>query len=419
MEKVTRRAGGDNRRRSARAPGAALALVLMLLVTASGCGGGRDDTAGGTDQDGGPAATTRRVADACPLVLDWSAVAAFYDLADRVAAGEAVTIEEMGQVVSGPTWDHWRRSFAPERIAPARVARSLFIALRGQEELPARLRSKAVELEQVRNYTFALDQRERLTTYLEEFVATDVLCEVPTLLEGWVPAGALPDTLRVDLVVGLPEIRYFEERFLLDPGLAWASGREQIVRFLASTLYRDVAAIEGVDPDQAQGPDIALHTLRLLRNEAVPAYLDQLADIAFDGRHPVLAHAAVSPVDLCDQALRSLQGLDAVLTRLRNWEDPGQAEWSQVYRFFVGSQSWQSTSWFMARTVAAALGEDRLREASTTVRGFWAAYQEAALAMPEEPVARRTSVVYFLQQAPPLSPENAAWIDRELARLFG
>jgi hypothetical protein len=336
-----------------------------------------------------------------------------------VAAGEAVTVQEMGQAVSGRAWDHWRRSFAPERIAPARVARSLFIALRSQEELPPRLRSKAVEREQVRNYTFALEQRDRLTRYLEEFVASDVLCDVPKLLEGWVPADALPDTLRVDLVVGLPEIRYFEGRFLVDPGLAWASGREQIVRFLASTLYRDVAAIEGVDPDRAQGPDIALHTLRLLRNEAVPAYLDRLADIGFDGRHPVLAHAAVSPVDLCDQALRSLEGLDAVLTRLRSWEDPRQAEWPQVYRFFVGSQSWQATSWYMARTIAAALGEDRLREASTTVRGFWAAYQEAARTMPAEPDARRTSVKYFLQQAPPLSAENAAWVDRELARLFG
>ena len=428
MEKVMRHGKRDNRRRRGGAMGtqkltppvrAALVLpALALLALAAGCGGDGSGQRTAGDAGAGADHAGRQVAAGCALVTDRSAVDQFYALADRVAAGEDLSLEEMGQVVSAPAWEHWRRSYEPERVPASRIARALFITLRGQDELPPRLRDKPYRVDLVRNYEVALEHREQILPYLERFIADEVICGVPQYLEGWLPAAVRTDTLHVEFVVGQPEIRLYEDRFLVDPGMAWAAGREQMVRFLASTLYRHVAVIEGTDPDRASGPQIALECLRVVHNEGIPAYLDRVADIAFDGRHPLLASRGAVPERFCEQAMRTLESLDATLARLRAWPDADDEQWQQVLRLFIGSQSWRPTGWYMARVIAAELGEERLEEVSPSVAGFWAAYAEAAARTPAEPTAAPGTVPYFLQQAPPLSAENVAWMEAELTRLF-
>ncbi len=407
--------------------------TVLLLALAVGCGGGQsgeqsDGQPGGQTGSrsgesargpaGGEAAASRLVSDRCALTVDRSAVDQFYRLADRVAAGEVVSLEEMGQVVSAPVWEHWRRSYHPERVPASRVARALFIALRDQDELPPRLRDKPYRVDLVRNYEVALDHRERILPFMEAFIADEVACGVAPYLDGWLPRAVLADTLHLEFVVGQPEIRLYEDRFLVDPGMAWAAGREQMVRFLASTLYRDRAVIEGTDPDRAAGPQIALECLRVVHNEAIPAYLDRVAEIAFDGRHPLLASRGAVPERFGDQAMRTLESLDTMLTRLRGWQDADDAQWEQVLRLFIGSQSWRPTGWYMARVIAAELGEPRLQEVAGSVAGFWTAYARAAARTPGEPTEPPGTVGALLQQAPRLSPQNVAWMDAELTRLF-
>ena len=390
-----------------------MATTLLALLLLSGCGGGNN-----TDQKSPESIGTTYRSTACPLVVTDQALASFYDLVDRIAAGDDVDLEAMGQVLAQPIWDRWRRSFEPERVSVAQVARAFFVTLRSRDELPPRLQDKPNRLDYARNYGFHLERRAEIEAYVNDFMTDDLACTVKELLDGWVNEAVLADTLRVDFVVGHPEIRLFEGHIMVDAGMAWASGRTQISRFIASTVYRKAALIEGRAPEAAQGADILLQSLRLVCNEAIPAYLDEVDDIAFDIRHPALGHASPKPSQYCDQARRTLRTLDADLTRTLLLPDPTDEHWRQMYRIFVGAQSWLPTGWYMARVITDQLGEPRLQEASHTVAGFFAAYQEAALQISTTPSARAGTVEWHLQSARPFTTENAAWLDVELRRPF-
>ena len=403
MRKITSSTGRDNR----------IAATLLALLLLSGCGGG-----GNSEQATSETIGTTYRSTACPLVVTDQALASFYHLADRVAGGEKVDLEAMGQVVALPVWDRWRRSFEPENVTAAQIARALFVNLRSRDELPAHLHDKAVRLDFDRNFSFHLERRAAIEAYVADFGADDLACAVREMLDGWVDASALTDTLRVDFVVGHPEIRLYEDHIMVDAGLAWASGRRQIVRFIASTIYRDVAAIVGIEPARARGADILLETLRLVCNEAVPTYLDDISEIVFDARHPTLSFASPNPDEFCNQATRTLLTLDDGLTRILRLDSPGDENWRQLYRIFVGAQSWLPTGWYMARVIVDQFGEPRLQEASRSVADFFAAYQEAALLLPETPSARVGTIDWYLQSAHPFTTENAAWLDVEFRRRF-
>ena len=47
-----------------------------------------------------------------------------------------------------------------------------------------------------------------------------------------------------------------------------------------------------VCPEVESGLPVPRETLRLVRNEAVPAYLDRMPDVTFDPRHRLLAAAS-------------------------------------------------------------------------------------------------------------------------------
>ncbi len=400
----------DNRRRRTGAAGA----LLIALLAVAGCGGGGDQAAT-ADR---PAPGSTHVGSACALVITDHGLRQFYDLADRVAAGEQVSVEAMGQVAAQPVWDRWRRSFEPDVVPAAPIGRALFLTFRTEDELPERLRDKPIRVDLLRNYLAAVELRPRIESFVEDITADDGVCAALDLLAGWVSDGDLPDTLRLDFMVGHPEIRYYEDHIMLDAGLAWACGRGQLARSIASVVYRHVAAVEGIAPDQAHGPDILLESLRLVRNEGIPGYIDDMASITFDPRHPLLQGASPRVDDTCLAAQRSLASLDGALTHLRAMPDAGDGHWIQTMRIFVGAQSWQASGWYMARVIAMQSGEERLQEASRTVADFFAAYQEAARTLPAQPDAQRGTVAWFLQGAPSFTDDNAAWLDEQLRRRF-
>lgn len=375
------------------------AIALLLVVGACGNGDQRADS---------------WTAVSCPLVIDDSALRSFWDLADR----DDPSLETMHAEAESNVWRFWRRSFIHDAVRAETVGRAMFIALVGREQLPERVRDRIVSLDLVRNFELTRDRRAEIVTAVERFVAEERGCEVFAALEGWLPATELPDTLRLTILPGLPEIRFFEDVFLLDAGLVWASGQVQIARFLASSLYKQRTLVEGSRPTSAQGADVFLHSLRLVRNEGVPAYLDDMPEIGFDPRHTIIGRAAPKPDELCLQAIRTLESVDAGLTRVLAIESPTQDHWENLYRIFVGAQSWQATGWFMSRTIADQLGVARLQQAGRSVPDFVAAYQEACGHLPDATTAPRGSLDWFLASAPALSEANAAWIDRELRRLF-
>ena len=386
------------------------ALVLALgLFLAAGCGGG-----GGDDQ-AQTAAGTVHVAGSCPMVTTDHVLAAFLDAVDR---GDAVTLEDCIALADGPVWSRWRRSFEPEVPSAEVVGRTLFVTLRGEEFLSKQLQTKKILNDLEVNYRVSREHRARIRRFVDTAIADDFGCAVRANLDGWVPADALPETLRFDFVVSHPEIRFYEDRFMIDGGMAWAAGQDQLGRFLASVVYKDTATIDGDGPGDAEGADILLQCLRIVRNEAVPAYLDNLPEVTFDPRHQLLKNASPVPEELCGQATRTLRTLDRNLSFVRAKDAPTRDDWLSLYRLFVGAQSWQPTGWYMARVIADNLGVERLQESSRTVPDFWSTYQEAAALMPETPTADRGMIEWHLQSAPSFSDDNAAWIDRELRRLF-
>ncbi len=404
MRKIVTTRRADNH--TARAAGVLLAVLLI-----AGCGG--DD--GGEDQV--PRASAPPPAP-CPITVDDTAMRTFYAMVDRIEAGEDVTLDDLGRMFARPELDRWRRSFAPENIPQRWLARHLHIALIGEESLPERLQRKSKRADLILGYREAVEQRERIEKHAATLRDGETLCRAYELLDRWAPADAIPDSLPIDLVVGYPEIRYHDGHVHLDPGLAWAAGHEQLPRFLAALVYRDIALFPGRTPHAANGPEILLESLRVVHNHVVPSHLERTADIVFDPRHSLLSGSSASPQSICEQAYRTLVSLDADLTRVRALDRPTDEDWRRLYRLFVGAQSFQATGWYLGQIIVADGGEDRLVAAAGHPADMIAAYQEAALTTEPAPGALEESLDWYLTHPPTFSADNARWLDERLRAHF-
>jgi hypothetical protein len=396
-------------------------LALAGAVLAAGCG------RPGTTED---RATAEYRAEGCAAVVSLRGVRDFYALADRAAETAAIALPagdhdaldavlgDLNALASGGVYDRWRRSYLPQVLRPEQIGRNMFIAMVGREGLPDRLQAKTARTDLVLNYRQTLDRRREITDFLESLGREDGVCAVFARLRDWVPREALPETLRCEFLVTQPEIRFVDGTFFIDASLAWAKGRGQLTDALASTLYKQTRHLDGPHPGQAHGADILLHSLRIVVNEAVGAYLNRSLEIAYDPRHERLANASARPDDLAGSAYRTLEALDRHLTRVLALPEPGDDDWTMLYRLFVGAQSWHTTGWLMARTIVDQLGEKRLREAAGTVPGFFAAYHEACAKRPTGTDAPPDTAAWFVANAPCFSEANQTWLDRELRRLF-
>lgn len=416
MRKITGDPSPHNAPRRRRQAAPALGLVLLLGALSTGCGDSQDQATADRRTGGAPQALL--AARSCPLLVSRAGLQDFWTLSDRIAAGERYSLEDLVELADSPSWQLWRRSYLQDIVQAEPIGRALFIALIGRDQLPERQRDRTIRLDLVRNFELTRDRRQEITAAVDRFIEQERGCEIRDRLQGYLPAAALPDTLRIEFMVGLPELRLFEDVFMVDAGLAWAAGQEQLTRFLTSTLYKRLTLVEGPIPGNARGVDILLHSLRLVRNEAVAAYIDQAPEIAFEPRHPILGRVSPKPDEFASQALRTLTSLDAGITQVRALAEPTDEDWRNLYRLFVGAQSWQPTGWFMARTIADQLGTARLQEVGRSVPDLVAAYQEAASGLPGTTEAGRGTLEWFLASAPAFSADNAAWLDRELRRLF-
>lgn len=398
MRKIVMTGDVHNRTRSI-----ILGLVVFAASVMIGCGGG--DATTETAPRGRTITSTT-----CPLVVTDHAMQAVCDLADRVASGDTVSLEDMGREFSKSALDRWRRSFTPDVLPAAWTARMLFTALVGREHLPPRFQAKPVQMDLVSSYTESIANRTLIQRSVDTFIDDDLGCRVHDVLDKWIAPGTMPDTLRIDFVIGLPEIRLFEDRILLDAGLAWAAGYEQLPRFIASALYSRHAAFPGTDPDQAHGEAIVFETLRLIVNTGVPAYLDQMPDLVFDKRYRLLAGSSPNAESVCKQAYLSLRSLDDHLEQVRHIAEPTDENWDRVYRLFVGAQSWQSTGWFMCQTVADRLGESRLRATGGHPADLIEAYAEACGVEHPSASGPPQTRTWYLAHAPALSDDNLQWL---------
>jgi len=388
-----------------------LGILALLAIALTGCSGDK------ASQDQQPVGT-RAEASSCQAVVTDHALAGFYQWADRIEAGEEPTVDDLSRLASQPAWDRWCRSFEPNVVPASHLGRTVFIALRGREELPFKLRDKSYRLDTVSAYEINLELRPQIEQFITDFAAAELACDVHRELQGWVPAELMPDTLYVDFVSSVPEIRFYEDHFMIDGGMALAAGKRQIVRSMSSVLYRQRMTVDGLAPDKAVGHGKVAQCMRLVYNEAIPAHIEELTELAFDPRHGLLAHAAAIPEDLANQAILTLGSMNKMLARLKDMPAPSEEQWQDVYRLFVGAQSWQPTGWFMAEVITNQLGEQGLRNATRSIPDFMAAYQEACSMQPARPTAEPGTLEWYFQSAPKLSPEVATWMDGILREAF-
>lgn len=405
MRKIVTTPGAHNRTGHALVGGA---LATLLLVSA--CGDRAADHSG--EAASGPAVLP------CAVVLDDQALRAFYDVADRVAAGQTVTLEELGNLAATPVLDHWRRSFAPENLTSAWAGRMMFLALVGEDQLPERLRTKSRRPELVLSYQTAIEQRRHIEDFIATLASSDILCGIRGEVEPWLEPGVLPDTLRVEVLAGYPEIRLFEDRLLLDGGLAWASGREQLPRFLAAILYNRFGAMPGPQPADVSGDAILLESLRLITNLVAPALIERTEQIIYDKRHQLLGRSAPNPTVIADQAHRTLLILDPSLTRVREQVETTDEDWLQLYRLFVGAQSWQATGWYVGQIIDERLGRERLHQAVRHPADLIAAYHEAVQATDGSTMATPQTLRWYFDSPPAFSDDNARWLEDRLRAYF-
>lgn len=380
--------------------------AVATLLLAAACGDSRDEPA------------TARPGPPCAVVVDDQALRAFYDAADRIAAGQEVTVEDLGNLAGNPVLDRWRRSYSPENITPAWVGRMMFLALVGKDQLPERLQDKSLRMDLVRAYEVTLENRRHIEEVAASLASEDILCRIRPELEPWLGPGALPDTLRIDLLAGYPEIRLYEDRLLLDASLAWAAGREQLPRFLAAIMFKELGTLAGQAPADVTGDAIVLESLRLITNLVAPAMIERMDQIIFDKRHRLLRGASPDPSTIADQAHRTLRSLDPTLTRIRGLAEPTDDDWLQAYRLFVGAQSWQATGWYLGQVIDERLGRERLQAAVRHPADLIAAYQEAVQSRDNTTTATPQTLRWYLDTPPALSDANARWLDMRLRDHF-
>jgi hypothetical protein len=383
---------------------AAAILVLVFGAALVGCQGSRSATTA-------PAA---HVAQRCALVVDTSGLDAFWAVADHLqAAPDTPTAAVGAQIADLPVWRRWRESYAPNVISSVQLGLILRAAVLGPKTLPPDEARKLVRRDIVRSQNFTLAQRAHVQEFVKTFVAEETACGAWSLARAWVRPAALPDTLRVDLMAGNAEIRLFEGHYLVDAGLALVCGREQTTRLLASVLYRKLEAPDGPSPGEVKGDAVLTESLRLIRNEGIAAYIDDLPNLFFGREHPSLAGAAPVPEDVCATARLNLLYIEQVVAG--QLPQPAAARnFEGVHLNLVGSRGWQATGWFMGTVIARRLGEPRLQAAARSVADFLTTYQEPALANPPQSSAAPGTLDYFVETAPTFSPPVLAVLRQSL-----
>jgi hypothetical protein len=380
-------------------------LLLVLGVGIAGC------------QEHRPAAgkAATHVAQRCALVFDTSGLETFWAAADRVQAAPETPSAAVGADLGAiPVWRRWCQSYAPEVVSADLLGLTVRAAVLDPNRLTPAEAGKLTRRDVVRSQAFTLAQRARVEDFVKAFITEESACTVWPLARAWVRPEALPDTLRIDLLAGNAEIRLYEGHFLVDAGLAFVCGREQMTRFLASTLYRKLEATEGPSPGEVHGEAVLAQTLRIVRNEGIAAYIDDLPNLYFGSEHPALAGSAPVPEDVCATARLNLLYVEQVVARQFNLP-PATRDFADIHSNFVGSRGWQATGWFMATVIARRLGEPRLQAAARSVSGFLAAYQEAAAQNPPAASATPGSVDYFVATSPAFSPPVLATLQGSLA----
>ncbi|MBE0566805.1 MAG: hypothetical protein IH621_12640 [Krumholzibacteria bacterium] len=347
---------------------------LGLLLVVAGCGGG-----GSGDEQATGAGTGAPPDTACPVVVDLSGWQAFTALAGRITAGEAVSAADLAALGEQASFTVWRESMAPVVPKPERVGNFLEEAFWDELGRTSERKAHADRRDLGLSYRWSWERRARVDS-LAAVVATEAwACGLLEHTRGWIAPDRLPRPVRIHAVPGQPELRWHDGHLVVDTGVLVAGGPQQLQRQLAGLLYRNLEAVDGINPLEATGDTAVAHVFRILRNEGLATWIEDLPHTYFDRDHPRLRRVMPVPEHFYQSTLRVAEICGAVLPRL--FADPQEMalRGQDFARTLAAGGAFSQGGYGMAAVIAGRLGLPRLQEAAHSVPAFVAAFQEAAL----------------------------------------
>ncbi len=347
-----------------------LSFALTLSVLGAGCGG----------DSGGEAGQGAADPHACPLSVDLSGWQAFSALCARFAAGERPAEAELAAMAEQPAFARWRASLAPNVPSALRVGNwveEAFWPESGRDDDERKLNADRRVIGA--NYRWAWDRRARVDSLAALLAGPEAACAILARTTGWIDADRMPASVAVHVLPGKPELRFHEGHVFVDTGVLAAGHPDQLEKQLAGLLYRNLQSEDGDSPLELVGDLAVAHTFRILRNEGVATWIEDLPHTNFDPEHPRLRRVRPVPEFFYESTLRTVEVTSEGLPRL--FADPAQmeAQGEAFARTIAAGGGFSQGGYGMAALIHGRLGQDRLQAAARSVTGFVAAYQEAAL----------------------------------------
>lgn len=353
----------------------------------------------------------------CRLTTDISAWNAFKVIADRVAGGENVPLDDFYDYAELPTLTLWRESLEQKAPPAQRIAKWLEGVFWEEMGRKGEQKRSPDRTDYLHNCNYSLQNRERIDARLAE-LAGPRKCEMDELIRYWTDAENLPGDITIHFLPAKPEIRILEGNLFVDTGVLAAGSVDQIIGSSASLLYRRYQAIPGTNPMELEGELSVAQAFRVLVNEGVIGWIDQAASLEFDKNHPALYKVNLIPENFFLKAQEALGLINRQLGKMLDDE----ADMNTRGRFFAehlaAMNAFSQTGYGMSAVIFHRLGKDRLKEASRSVPGFLATYQEAALLNPVPAPIPGTPGHELFETVPPLDPDLFLKLHAMLSRVF-
>jgi len=316
----------------------------------------------------------------CPVTVDATSWSVFNDIATRLKAGSPVPAEDYEAYMTLPGMSLWQRSLRSSSPSARKMATWLDAAFGEGNWASGKISSNQRMM--VTSFRYSYDHRELVDGRIKEFEQSQS-CRLDSLVRFWIDPANLPATpLSVHFLSGMSEVRIKNDSLIVDTGLLVAAGPDRVARQLASLLYRNHQVIPGGNPAQLEGAESLVQTWRVVTNQSVATWIEEIPNTEFRSDHPRLGNISVIPEALFDKAIRSLDRTNELLPEIL--PDPAllEARGLSLTKWFIGQNAFDAVGYCMASTIVGHLGADRLHEAARSVPGFLATYQEAALLNP-------------------------------------
>ena len=394
-------------------------LLGALLVSGPGCGKGGD-----TETDHGPAnenqaATDQTVArQVGSLRIDAAGWRSFRALGDQITSGEPRTLEELSALGDQASFRFWRNCQKPTPPQASRVGRWLEVAFRSELDRTDPKKETRVPRTMGASYQYSYRFAESVDRQVQEWSDPEHQANFLARAHRWVNPASLPDPLTIHFLPTLPELLYCSGELIVDTGVLVAGGNRQLEGQLIALLYRNLQAIPFPGNQDSTGESSVANTFRILQNEGIPAWIENLPFTVFRPDHHSLHRVDLVPENFFRAGVRTIQFMNRHLPEM--FSDPGiMGSKGPDFRGEAGEGAAPALAGYaLAATIVHQLGEERLLEVRNSVPGFLAAYQEAALRNPDPRPEWGATGIQLPEAMPPLDPKVFSKVQELLLREY-